>query len=494
MWSLSGRLQLIWDSPIVAGTVLAMLAPWLYLGCLAWTRQRWLPRSVFVTSVVVELGLLVGLVFTQSRGPMLAWAAAMVGMGTLGWKLAARPRRMLIVRIAVMLLFVAALSVTTDAGDRWVAGAMIADKSVTNRLDIWSVCLTILWIKPWTGLSGGESGWFYSQWFQPEGSRYLYTGVLNGFLETGVEHGLLALAGLVFAAGIVVSYPWLVWRSARLERAPPLVRWIGICSSGALMVYFGANLTSSLLEDRSLSGIAAASAVGFMAFVVCTADRSSVLKTGGFTALVAIATTLALRSWPAWREREFEVAIEGGAVVIARSGATHDSSGQDDDAVSSPVTTGRDRTHPSATKTEHLRTAAVLVDRDVLGPLFGQELRRLLATSNQFDAFVVFDPRRPLPIRELERFGRIVLSGRTVRFACFLAPDETRELVLVHPQGDPECVRGHGSVRVRLPGGDELGQNSRWIEAGRKAGFDVIVAGTGGQSVVGEQLGEELEW
>jgi len=458
IWSLSGRLQLFWDSPIVAGTVLAMLAPWLH-AAVGWSRESLWKKLLVIGSMLLELGLLGCLVLTQSRGPLLAWLLATAGGMAFALMTASPLRRSMIIRSAVVLILVTLGATLTMVRERIIEGVLLQDQSVGNRLQIWSSSLDMLWLNPWVGLGAGEAGWTYSHWFQPDTTRYLYTGVLNGFFEIGIEHGLIVLWLLLAGIATITLCPWFVCRSESSAGLPAAVMRLGFCSWVSLVVYFVANLSSSLHKSPTLIVLALVNLAVFAVFVILIRDWRAIRKAAWWAALPATALLLLLGSLPRFHQPEIAVAYDRGAVVLNKTNAL-----------------------------ANARPAAVLVDRTVLGPLFGLELRKFLIESPEFNSLRIFDPRYPLARSRFASNAHLIMIGRSIRFLFGLDSKSPRDLLLINPEGPPIEFPPAWTVRVLLSAGDELGQNAPWLAVAQPPGVIVLIRGTGGQLLAGGSI------
>jgi len=454
LWSLGGRLQLLWDSPIIAGTALAMLAPWLN------SVSRWEgglgKKSLTVVSVVVELFLLWCLVLTQSRGPVFGWMLATAG-GILYMMQSRIPLRqsILIRSVTTSAFVVLALSLTALRG-RIVEGVLLQDQSVSNRLDIWSASLKMLWLSPWRGIGSGEAGWTYSQWFQPDTSQYLYTGVLNGFLEIGIEQGVVILWLLVFGIATVTLLPWFCRRFEFRSEIGVTRTMLGWCSWVSLMAYFTANLTSSLHKSPTLMALALIDLVAFVVVACLIRDRRAMLRAASGAALLSTVILFFLRSVSLYDSREITVTCDHGAVVLAKTKSSAGAS-----------------------------AVAVLVDRSVLGALFGRELRQSLKDSKIYNSMIVFDPRHALPQNQIEADRRVIITGRCARFLSLFNPDHPHDFLLINPEGMPTRFPESWTVQVWLPGGNDLGRNAQWFAIARPPKVTVKIRGKGGQLLAG---------
>jgi hypothetical protein len=454
-WSLSGRLQLIWDSPIVAGAVLAMLSPWLQAP-MGWVAEGTWKKLLVGVSILVEAVVLGCLVLTQSRGPLIAWIVAMVGCIAMARGIAPVLRQRITMRVTAALALVVIGVEFTAVRARMTNAISLQDQSVGNRLQIWSASLDMLWLNPLTGLGSGEAGWTYSQWFQPDTSHYLYTGVLNGFLETGIEHGVIILWFVLTSAAAMLLSPWFVFRSENATRQSEAAVTLGLYSWTSLAVFFLTNISSSMHKTSVVVALSAAALAGLTGFLAKARDWQAIVRAFRWSA--TIATTVLLLLWwlPPLRVPLSAVAVTWDNGVIGLS---------------------------SEKKLKKSPPVVALVDRSALGPLFGQPVRDILINEPGLNSLSVLDPRFPLEPGRLVAATRIILTGRSLRFLRNLDPARSLDLLVIHPQGAPVDFPERWTVRIVLPGIDELGQNASWIAAAHPPRVTAEVRGRSGQLI-----------
>ena len=259
---MNGRLQMGFESPIESGIVLAATVAWVFLPVLLFPARR----VVRVLVSIMTAGAAVCLALTGSRGPILAGFVAFVAVFVLGWRHGRIPRKALTAPCLAGSLCLALSLFIFPAGGRMGDMTGGGDDSVLNRLEPWRAAGPMSFIKPLAGIGAGESGYFFSQWYQPERLGYSYTGLLNSYLEIAVERGLPVFAGVMALEFVLVATAWFEGGSG----VPPLgstpvciKRWdtastlqtAGICAAASLLAVLLCGLTCTAQDYTTVNGI-----------------------------------------------------------------------------------------------------------------------------------------------------------------------------------------------------------------------------------------------
>ncbi len=196
--------------PNVAGGLMAMTAPFLLgAGIRAGHKQRWLTAGVVAIASIV---LLIGLIFTTSRGAWLALSGGLIAW--LLW-LAARPlgRRLYLSRrlaLALELLIVLGLGLSASlllpGGPLSLLERLPGPESTGSRLEISQQAVDLMADFPWTGAGLGAFDGLYSTYIRVIPQHYLIHSH-NLFLDVGVEQGVL---GLILLLAILAVCFWLL--------------------------------------------------------------------------------------------------------------------------------------------------------------------------------------------------------------------------------------------------------------------------------------------
>lgn len=179
-------------------------------------------RPWFWVSLTLFLALGVCLIHTYSRGGLLA---AVVGLGTALCFLPRPWHRSIVIPITVSVTLLAAYAFLgpSEAGQRYVQGvgtSSTEDRSITNRLEIWKRAPAMMVDAP-GGWGIGQSGFAYTQYYQPTETRYTYRTLVNSHLTWLVElggwgrfvylTGWLFLLALTWPPGLSSPLPFAAW-------------------------------------------------------------------------------------------------------------------------------------------------------------------------------------------------------------------------------------------------------------------------------------------
>lgn len=431
VFSQSGRLMLWWDSPIPAGLFLAMLVPWALFLCTLPGKLRALRMLLWAAGGTLTITLIVGLALTQSRGPILATGLSLaIGL----WYAQRLPssirrRQQLLIGGTIAALVIASFALGATA--RLKPGAITHDGSIHNRLAIWHAAPEMLFLRPIEGLGAGESGYIYSQWYQPEATAYRYRTVLNGYLELGIEHGVWVFIILV-AIAVAIGGSWLATRN---NAAPsPTGRAAHLSANLSLLVYLLGSATSVFTAYRLLGAIAAIDFGLCIHALLRWADRRAVFRLSTWGTVAGLGLALAAGYTARHPTAPIHVGVRPDRVVELSRSTTANKSG----------------------------TATVLVDREVLGATYGQTIRRFLAHSSLISDLRIPDPRFPIQADTLGECEVLVFFGRTSRFTPLVSPNKVQRVVFVHPGTPPGDLADGIETEVWLPAHDELGIAPDW--------------------------------
>jgi hypothetical protein len=374
----SSRLQLCFESPIEAGAVMVVAVAWVFLPLLVFPSGR-VPRVVVS---IMSAGAATCLVLSGSRGPILVGFVSFFAIFALARHHGKTSSRTLVapclsgVTCLVLSLFI------FPAGNRM--GAIVAgnDDSILNRLELWRAAGPMSFIKPLTGIGVGESGHFFSQWFQPDRLNYSYTGLLNSYLEIAVERGLPILAGVMALGFMLVASVWFKGGSgvlplgAKRRDASSTLQVAGICAAVSLLAVLLCGLTCTAQDYATVNWIVLfnAAVLGIRAFVLRRGLPWA--KLAGGAACFAALSLAGLWGWGRLHAGDYNLQVdlaEGGTVRLAKTGA------------------------PGGETQANGQKLLVFCDRGELGSLYGKKLRTMLAASPLYREFLVLDPRRAPP-------------------------------------------------------------------------------------------------
>lgn len=191
------RLDLGLGNPNKAG---AVLATWMIGG---WV-LAWVGRRGFWGALALFAGLGVGLVWTFSRGGLLAVIAGMIPVA---WALRPRMGRWRWTALALVVAALTALAGAVDGTDRLAKGVALEDPSAANRLVVWSSAPAMMADAP-GGWGFGRAADAYHQWYQPPDREERYLNLINTHLTWMVEMGWVGRFLYAFGWAAVLAACW----------------------------------------------------------------------------------------------------------------------------------------------------------------------------------------------------------------------------------------------------------------------------------------------
>lgn len=105
---------------------------------------------------------------------------------------------------------------------------------------------------------------------------------------------------------------------------------------------------------------------------------------------------------------------------------------------------------------------AVIADKDTFGKYFGKTLRNAYAKAN---SETVLDIYCEIP-QNAEEYDKFIVTGK---FAQTFRSPTSAKIVYINPIGNPPSPSGLTNATVYLSHFDIYNQNSKWINAAKKA-------------------------
>lgn len=424
---LNDRWRACFESPIECAVVLVCLLAWGILPSLLSNSKR----GVFISLILVSLIFFcIGL--TGSRGPLLGAFASMAGFVCLfGLYCKNKIKNLIFLMCAGCLILSMAFFYSSTWGR--IGSDITRDNSVLNRIEIWMASGQIIGSNP-LGIGCGESGYFYSQWMQPLDRGYSYTGLLNSYLEIATELGFITLLVLVLSGSILIFA--LIMCRENFEKGLRFFMVLGICAGTSFFGLVVCALSSSVHNytvPKITALLDATVLIGWVySFRRVIAWKKTFVCAGLFTLAVAIGIVVLSRVYANAYEVE-AVLRHGGMVHLAKK--------------------------EEAEPRKHL---FVMLDRAVMGKLYGQKLRYILLKNKQYSDFWVLDPRRPLPEHLPAQDYDLLVFGEAVSWLPKLAIQGVNRWYVVNPRGD-FCKAPHGvSTVVWLSAFDSTGNDAPW--------------------------------
>lgn len=394
-----------------------MLMPWAVGVWLLISRPGLTQTITKITAMLLWFVMALGVSLTYSRGPVVGvLAGALVFLIDASVSHWARWKALLIcIAGGICLMF--GLLWLSPAGGRFAPGFIATDASVANRWELWKGASQMIFIRPLAGLGAGDGGYVFSQWYQPEHLDYVYTSLLNSWLEIGAESGIPALAVCIFLCLLALGLI-LFRRSERndtaMKSAPLAQRWtfVSVPAAASLATLMVCGMTSSVHVYKGVPWMVAAN---LLALAACGAAWRRQMRWRCLLAGSMGMTCLALAGLWIFKtavsnDYAAKVAITADGVVKLKKQHAQRGAG---------------------------RPLAILCDREQMGRLHGKRLREMLATVEAYDVFVIPDPRRLLPDPNawLPENCDVAAFGRSVALLHRVPMEKGRTCYLVHPKG-----------------------------------------------------------
>jgi hypothetical protein len=355
-----------------------MIAVWVIP--IVWNRGFW-------PTLIAFTGLAWCLVQTYSRGGMLSFLA---GIGVmLFWVPRPWPKARWI-GVMASLWVLGSFVLYAKAQTRYGQGLFSEDQSINNRLIIWRHVPEMMAAAPW-GWGFGKGGDSYTQWFQPTVQSLNYLNLVNSHFTWMVEGGWLASFLYLLAWFVVLLLCWPL-PHARFK-ALPLSIWTAF-GVGACFSHVEESLWLWILPLLSLSY------VGWERLQVHRWPSLPELVLSAFASSGIVAAVVAIGFFHLSQPVHFSE----GTVTIGKG----------------PITT------------------LILVDRQVLGSLYGHTFRRFLDQNRDelvAQTFILRESSSHLPTLGV---GCLVASGRLTQEDQVVPKlNQSEQVILINPTGFP---------------------------------------------------------
>ena len=209
----------------------------------------YLRRWGFWLALIIFTALGACLIHTFSRGGIIA---LFVGLLAVVWKLPRPWPMMKVAAITLSIWVMIGLAVYFGMTKRIEQGVAMDDRSITNRLQIWTIAPQMMVDAP-SGWGLGNSGHAYIEWYQPLDQSEDYRTLVNSHLTWLVEFGWPLRFLYLFGWGVAFLLCWPTERTGYL--VIPLGIWTtfavaaffsSVAESGWLWIVPGLNLATAL--------------------------------------------------------------------------------------------------------------------------------------------------------------------------------------------------------------------------------------------------------
>jgi len=374
----NGAWRMDWglDNPNKTAVLIACLMVAVWSIALIWKKGFWI-------ALVIATALGWCLVETYSRGGMIGFLCGMAVL--LAWTPRPWPKTRLI-GASLALWVLGAFVLLAKAQMRYGQGLFSDDRSIDNRLAIWSHVPAMLATASWGWANAGDA---YTQWFQPAGESVTYLNLINSHFNFMVEGGWLGSVLYLFAWWMVLL---LCWPTEKFRiGAIPLATW----------ATFGVGACFSDVASSPWLWLVPVCAVAY-----------------------AVRQRVRLARWP-----DLSIVMAGGAVSVAVVTVLV---GIGNAAAILPIREQSGFVVVGSGKTATM----IFVDRKVMGSLYGHTFRKFLARDIDAlrDGKFIFVETAQGSLAQ--RATQLVVTGRFAEDAALMAKNgDGCRIILINPSG-----------------------------------------------------------
>jgi len=424
--------------------MIGMLLPFVWL--LAWYLEKEkLPAGVNYIMWIVECAALVLLVNTFSRWAILAGIGSVFAFGYIAerhpisaWRGTLKSMKNTWLRSLVLVISL----IVAGAWERFLIAAQ-GDRSVLNRLTLWTGGLKMIADRPLAGWGDGSAGLHYDNWYQDLSSHAFHGTMVNSYLNIAVERGLPVLGIILFVLLLNIFLSNYLAKSVSpahkglLGGAAAIVVFFALVNVGYSTIYYVLPIVALAVAVLIIT-VFCVQRVAQTLFSMPNSLRT--LKSGtGKSACATLIKPLALASLAtvicvfslylggvhALRNERIRVACAGEGVFLV-------------------------------SKSESSRKASDLTiapDYSALGVCYGRSIRNLLAQNlDNFDSVRVLAPETDfnrcvgekiivMGARAKDWGTRVPLDGQRITFVCPTAPPAGQ--IKIHQLFLPRTDRWH---------------------------------------------------
>lgn len=334
-----------------------------------------------------------------------------------------------------------------------------ADRSIGNRLLLWNGAAEMLAAAPFGGWGHLQSGMAFCNWFESPLHTEVYYGMVNTFLELGVNYGVIPVAALCTIMGCAVLCGAMArdrsahggWVVAGQVVSAGAASWV----AGAIFTNFsytsGAWIIPLLCLGLIGAWLAGKSTRGLLVRpLACSMAATIVVMLGVVTYGEVLARGSAVRVHP---ERIWH------RIDVAKAGETW----------------------------------IVLGDQAILGRFPGKMLkpfseRAKVAKIYVLNSYLLDAHRIEDEVKRLQRTQTItgILACGGAAGAAIRLTQNDQSLVLLHPVARDDLGALPAKAKVFLPEIDENGGNLFWTRVAAKEGPAILYSRGTGQELIGE--------
>ena len=421
------RWNLGFETPNIAGALVAVAIAFLlpFTSKIPDTKRRLL---AFAVLFAVEILLWAVLAKTYSRGALVAAGICFICCNAFMFSRSESKCRILGIALAKAVA-VSAILLYTGFANRISPEYINNDGSTSGRIALWTGGLKMVAQAPVYGWGVDKSGEEYINWYQDFSDERKYAGMVNSYLHVAVERGLPALFAALSILAFLFFADFRLWR----KNGDLFALALGL----ALLSLCVSNIFSTLWIVSSIryTGITVAA----VSVIYAIFKGRKILAFAKIAILsIASAASICLCLYLA------------GLALQPKFISKH----------SDHITLTPDR--PTD------KRIAVIADKDTFGEYFGKTLRNTYVKAKPE---TVLDIYYEIP-ENAEVYDKFIVTGK---FAHTFQPPTSAKIVYINPIGNPPPPSGLTNATIYLPRFDIYNQNTKWINAAKKANVNCIL-------------------
>lgn len=420
------RWNLGFETPNIAGAMVAVAIAFLlpFTSKIPDKKRR---RFAFAVLLAVEISLWFVLAKTYSRGALVAAGICFICCNA--FMLSRTESKCRILGIALTkTVAVSAILLYTGFSNRISPEYIGNDGSTSGRIALWTGGLKMVAQAPVCGWGVDKSGEEYINWYQDFSDERKYAGMVNSYLHIAVERGLPAL----FVALSILAFLFFADFRLRLKNGDLFALALGL----ALLSLCVSNIFSTLWIVSSIryTGITIA-AVSVIYAIFKGRKILAFAKIAILSIVSAASICLCLYLAGLALQPKF-ISKHSDHITLIPNKPTD-------------------------------KRIAVIADKDTFGKYFGKTLRNAYVKATPG---TVLDVYCEIP-KNAEGYGKFIITGK---FAQTFQPPTSAKIVYINPIGNPPPPSNLTNATIYLPRFDIYNQNSKWINAAKKANVNCI--------------------
>ena len=420
------RWNLGFETPNIAGAMVAVAIAFLlpFTSKIPDKKRR---LFAFAVLLAVEISLWFVLAKTYSRGALVA--AGICFVCCTAFMLFRTESKCRILGIALAkAVAVSVILLYTGFSNRISPEYIGNDGSTSGRIALWTGGLKMVAQAPVYGWGVDKSGEEYINWYQDFSDERKYAGMVNSYLHIVVERGLSALFAALSILAFLFFADFRLWQ----KNGDLFALALGL----ALLSLCVSNIFSTLWIVSSIryTGITVAAVSVIYAIFkgrkILAFAKIAILSIASAASICLCLYLAGLALQPKF------ISKHSDHITLAPNKPTD-------------------------------KRIAVIADKDTFGKYFGKTLRNTYVKAKPE---TVLDVYCEIP-QNAKGYDKFIVTGK---FAQTFLPPTSAKIVYINPIGNPPPPSGLTNATIYLPRFDIYNQNTKWINAAKKANVNCI--------------------